>query len=87
MRTIKKILVAIKRPGIGQAATLRKAAQLAHQQFDNGYTGLLDVLVAERDLLAAQSAQSVSDASLRKDLVNIYAAAGGGWDVAPAKQK
>ena len=29
MRTIKKILVAIKRPGIGQAATLRKAAQLA----------------------------------------------------------
>lgn len=64
-----------------------KAAQLAHQQFDNGYTGLLDVLVAERDLLAAQSAQSASDASLRKDLVNIYAAAGGGWDVAPAKQK
>lgn len=29
MRAIKKILVAIKRPGVGQAATLRKAAQLA----------------------------------------------------------
>lgn len=29
MRAIKKILVAIKRPGVGQAATLRKAAQIA----------------------------------------------------------
>ena len=29
MRAIKKILVAVKRPGVGQAATLRKAAQLA----------------------------------------------------------
>lgn len=30
MRVITKILVAVKRPGAGQAATLRKAAQLAH---------------------------------------------------------
>jgi len=29
MRAIKKILVAVKKPGVGQAATLRKAAQLA----------------------------------------------------------
>jgi len=29
MRAIKKILVALKRPGVGQAATLRKAVQLA----------------------------------------------------------
>jgi universal stress protein E len=29
MRALKKILVAVKRPGVGQAATLRKAAQLA----------------------------------------------------------
>ena len=29
MRAIKKILVAVKRPGVGQAATLRKAVQLA----------------------------------------------------------
>lgn len=29
MRAIRKILVAVKRPGVGQAATLRKAVQLA----------------------------------------------------------
>lgn len=57
----------------------RRAADLARQQYANGYTGLLDVLVAERALLEAEAAQAASDASLRRDLVDIYAAAGGGW--------
>jgi multidrug efflux system outer membrane protein len=50
-------------------------------QFTQGYVGLLDVLVAERDLLDAESRQSASDADLRRDLVRIFAAAGGGWQV------
>ena len=57
----------------------RRAAELARTQFANGYTGLLDVLVAERNLLDAEAAQAASDAGLRRDLVAIYAAAGGGW--------
>lgn len=57
----------------------RKAVELARMQFSHGYVGLLDVLVAERDLLDAESKQAASDASLRKDLVRIFAAAGGGW--------
>lgn len=57
----------------------RKATELARQQYTNGYVGLLDVLVAERNLLDAESSQAASDASLRKNLVAIYAAAGGGW--------
>jgi multidrug efflux system outer membrane protein len=57
----------------------RKAAELARMQFNYGYVGLLDVLVAERDLLDAESKQATSDASLRKGLVRIFAAAGGGW--------
>jgi len=57
----------------------RRAAELARQQYTNGYTSLLDVLVAERNLLDAESAQATSDAGLRRDLVNIYTAAGGGW--------
>jgi multidrug efflux system outer membrane protein len=57
----------------------RKAADLAMQQYQNGYTGLLDVLVAVRDLLDSESSLAASDASLRNDLVNIYTAAGGGW--------
>ena len=59
----------------------RKAAELAKQQYTSGYTGLLDVLVAERNVLEAESAMTASDAKLRQDLVTIYAAAGGGWDV------
>ena len=57
----------------------RKAADLAMQQYKNGYTGLLDVLVAVRDLLDSESSLAASDASLRNDLVNVYTAAGGGW--------
>lgn len=57
----------------------RRAADMALQQYTNGYTGLLDVLVAVRNLLDAEASLAASDASLRNDLVNIYAAAGGGW--------
>jgi multidrug efflux system outer membrane protein len=57
----------------------RKAEDLARQQYGNGFTGLLDLLVAQRDLLDAEAGQAASDANLRKDLVAIYTAAGGGW--------
>src|SRR5258706_492512 len=57
----------------------RRASDLAGQQYTNGFTSLLDLLVAERDLLDAEASQAASDASLRKDLVAIYTAAGGGW--------
>jgi|SRR5215471_1449844 len=57
----------------------RRAAELAGQQYTNGFTSLLDVLVAERDLLEAEANQAASDATLRKNLVAIYTAAGGGW--------
>ena len=57
----------------------RKAADLAKQQFQSGYTALLDVLVAERNVLDAESDFADSQAKLRKDLVGIYTASGGGW--------
>jgi multidrug efflux system outer membrane protein len=57
----------------------RKAAALARQKYENGYACFLDVLVAERNLLIAESSKTSSDTNLRIDLVNIYAAAGGGW--------
>jgi len=63
----------------------RRATDLAQQQYTGGFTSLLDLLVAQRDLLAAESSQAESDANLRKDLVAIYTAAGGGWhDVSDA---
>jgi NodT family efflux transporter outer membrane factor (OMF) lipoprotein len=57
----------------------RKAVNLAKQQYKNGYIALLDVLEAQRNLLDAEASQAASDANLRKNLVNIYTAAGGGW--------
>ena len=64
----------------------RRAAELARQQYTNGFTSLLELLVAERDLLAAEANQAASDANLRKNLVAIYAAAGGGWQDAGTAQ-
>jgi multidrug efflux system outer membrane protein len=61
------------------AGQSRKAATLVHQQYDSGYASFLDVLDAERTQLVAESALSASDFALRENLVNIYAAAGGGW--------
>ena len=58
-----------------------KAAKLASQQFKSGFIGLLDLLVAQANVLSAESDLADSDASLRKDLVNIYTASGGGWKV------
>ncbi len=63
------------------AEATKKAEDLARQQFEGGDIGLLDVLVAQRDSLAAQSAQAASDSALRQDLAHIYTAAGGGWQV------
>ncbi len=67
-----------------------RAEQLAHLQYQDGEIALLDVLVAEQNALTAESTLAASDAALRKDLVAIYAAAGGGWDagaVTPAPQQ
>jgi NodT family efflux transporter outer membrane factor (OMF) lipoprotein len=59
----------------------RQAVDLANQQYLSGYSGLLDLLVAQRDELAAESSLAASNAQLRRNLVHIYTAAGGGWDL------
>jgi multidrug efflux system outer membrane protein len=57
----------------------RRSVELADQQYTNGYSGLLDLLVAQRNELDAESSLATSNAQLRKSLVRIYTAAGGGW--------
>jgi len=59
----------------------QRATDLAQRQYKSGFIGLLDVLVAQGNLLEAQSALADSDATLRKDLVHIYVASGGGWQI------
>ncbi len=70
----------IRNVSLTSAATHnRKALELANQQYTNGYTNLLDVLIVQRNALDAESVEAESSYKLRKDLVNIYTAAGGGW--------
>ena len=59
----------------------KKSVDLATQQYRAGYSGLLDLLVAQQSELDAESSLATSEAQLRKDLVHIYAAAGGGWSL------
>jgi multidrug efflux system outer membrane protein len=59
----------------------RRSVELAEQQYKAGYSGLLDLLDAQRNELAAESSLATSDFALRQQLVRIYTAAGGGWQL------
>lgn len=59
----------------------RKSVELAEQQYKAGYSGLLDLLDAQRNELAAESSLASSDFTLRQQLVHVYTAAGGGWQL------
>jgi multidrug efflux system outer membrane protein len=67
---------------LGEAVSQNgKASELATLQFKGGFTSLLDLLIAERNVLDAETSLAASDTALRKNLIGVYAAAGGGWDV------
>lgn len=58
-----------------------RAAELARQRYQAGLISLLDVLEAERTLLEAQDQLTLSNLAVANDLINIYTALGGGWQV------
>jgi multidrug efflux system outer membrane protein len=58
---------------------LKEYARLARLRYDNGYTGYLEVLDADRNLFAAQLNYSQTMAVLFRSSVSLYKAMGGGW--------
>lgn len=58
-----------------------KAAELARQRYRAGLDSFLDVLDAERRLLQAQDQLAISNIKVATDLIAIYRALGGGWQV------
>src|SRR5580704_28144 len=54
---------------------------LAQQRYEEGYANYLDVLEAQRSLYAAQDSLAQSDQQLIGDLIAIYKALGGGWQI------
>ena len=62
-----------------QVEALKTYAHVARLRFDNGYTGYIEVLDAERSLFNAQLEYAQSQGILFQSLVNLYKAMGGGW--------
>jgi multidrug efflux system outer membrane protein len=60
-------------------AGTRRASVLANERYRGGLVDFLDVLDAERSLLAAQESLVQSDRLLGQHLVRLYKALGGGW--------
>lgn len=54
-------------------------AKLSRIRYDNGYTGYMDVLDAERNLFSAQLNYVQNQTQLFQSLINLYKAMGGGW--------
>jgi len=62
-----------------QVEALQKYLELAQLRFDNGYTGYLEVLDAQRSLFNAQLGYIQNQGILFQALINLYKAMGGGW--------
>lgn len=59
----------------------KKAATIARQRYNQGVDDFLDVLDAEATLLQAEDALAQSETNAALDLISIYKALGGGWQV------
>ena len=63
---------------------LRTYARLAHLRHDNGYSGYLEVLDAERGLFSAELDYTRAKSDTYFALIDLYKAMGGGWVVEAA---
>jgi len=59
----------------------RNVLALARQRYKSGLTAFLDVLDAERALQQTELSFADSSAAVSTDLVALYKALGGGWEV------
>ena len=63
------------------------AADLSLKLYREGLLEFLNVLVAERSLFAAENALVQSNCNITTDLIALYKALGGGWEINPANEK
>jgi multidrug efflux system outer membrane protein len=66
---------------VDAATAAHQAVDLARQQYDQGITDFITVLDAERDEFGTQDAVAQSDRNISTDLIALYKALGGGWEV------
>jgi NodT family efflux transporter outer membrane factor (OMF) lipoprotein len=72
----------IRHKALTQAVDANKqAVELATDQYKQGVADFLTVLDAQRDLYAAQDSLVQSDQTVSSNLVTLYKALGGGWEI------
>lgn len=64
-----------------QVRQAQRSFYLAQEKYTRGLTNFLDVLDAQRSLLAAQNSLIESKANLSIDVIALYKAVGGGWEL------
>ena len=64
-----------------------QALELSTQLYNNGLADFLHVLDSERSLYAAQDALVQSDQTVSLNLVQLYKALGGGWEIGEANRE
>ncbi len=70
-----------QRQYLEQAVTQnRRALDLARQRYEQGVSDFLQVLIVQRDLLAAELALADSTTTVSTNLVQLYKTLGGGWE-------
>jgi multidrug efflux system outer membrane protein len=76
----------IRRKALADAVDASTAAvAIARQQYEQGVVDFLQVLDAQRSLLEAQDSLTQSDSAISTDMVALYKALGGGWDMSGRK--
>jgi NodT family efflux transporter outer membrane factor (OMF) lipoprotein len=74
-----------RRIDVARAVTENQSAlQAARQRYSEGATNFLDVTATQGQLLQSENDLSDSDTQIATDLVNLYRALGGGWEIADA---
>jgi NodT family efflux transporter outer membrane factor (OMF) lipoprotein len=72
-----------RRADVARSVTENKAAlQAARQRYSEGAIDFLNVITAQAQLLQSENDLADSDTQIATDLVNLYRALGGGWEIA-----
>lgn len=70
---------------VAQSTQSRRALQIANERYRNGLSDFLEVLTAQRTLLQAEQDQATATTTVSTDLVMLYKALGGGWQIGESK--
>lgn len=68
-----------------EVAQSRRALGLANDRYKNGLSDYLEVLTAQRTLLGAEQDLATATTTVSTDLVQLYKALGGGWEIGENK--